>query len=59
MTFVSYISNFSKMQIDITIDGADEVDRDMTCIKGGGACQLQEKLLAFCAKKFIVIADIR
>jgi ribose 5-phosphate isomerase A len=31
----------------------------LTCIKGGGACQLQEKLIAYCAKKFIIIADIR
>ncbi|RNA14132.1 ribose-5-phosphate isomerase [Brachionus plicatilis] len=45
--------------IDVTIDGADEVDKDLTCIKGGGGCHLQEKLIAFCAKKFIVIADFR
>ena len=31
----------------------------MTCIKGGGGCQLQEKLIAYCAKKFVVIADYR
>ena len=46
-------------QIDLTIDGADEVDENLTCIKGGGGCQLQEKLIAYCAKEFIVIADIR
>lgn len=32
--------------IDVTIDGADEVDQDLSCIKGGGACQLREKVLA-------------
>ena len=47
------------VQIDVTIDGADEVDKDLTCIKGGGACQLQEKLIAYTAKKFVIIADIR
>ena len=41
------------------MDGADEVDTDLTCIKGGGGCQLQEKLIAYCAKEFIVIADAR
>ena len=46
-------------KIDVTIDGADEVDKDLNCIKGGGGCHLQEKLIAFCAKKFILIADER
>ena len=32
--------------IDVTIDGADEVDKGLSCIKGGGACQLREKVLA-------------
>lgn len=35
------------------------MDENLTCIKGGGGCQLQEKLIAYCAKEFIVIADIR
>ncbi|XP_045526329.1 ribose-5-phosphate isomerase [Pieris brassicae] len=43
--------------IDVTIDGADEVDSNMTLIKGGGGCLLQEKIVASCSKKMIVIAD--
>lgn len=43
--------------IDVTIDGADEVDSNMTLIKGGGGCLLQEKIVASCSKKLIVIAD--
>ncbi|XP_028159342.1 ribose-5-phosphate isomerase [Ostrinia furnacalis] len=43
--------------IDVTIDGADEVDSKMTLIKGGGGCLLQEKIVASCSKKLIVIAD--
>lgn len=43
--------------IDVTIDGADEVDSDLTLIKGGGGCLLQEKIIASCSKKLIVIAD--
>uniref|UniRef100_A0A0W0F540 Ribose-5-phosphate isomerase n=1 Tax=Moniliophthora roreri TaxID=221103 RepID=A0A0W0F540_MONRR len=32
--------------IDVTIDGADEVDVELNCIKGGGACHLREKVIA-------------
>ncbi|KAI0691127.1 ribose 5-phosphate isomerase [Cytidiella melzeri] len=45
--------------IDVTIDGADEVDKDLCCIKGGGACQLREKVLAEAADTWIVVADYR
>ncbi|XP_045763427.1 ribose-5-phosphate isomerase [Maniola jurtina] len=44
-------------EIDVTIDGADEVDSNLTLIKGGGGCLLQEKIVASCSKKLIVIAD--
>ena len=43
-------------QIDVAFDGADEVDDDLNCIKGGGACLFQEKLVAMRAKKFICVA---
>jgi len=46
-------------ELDIAIDGADEVDQNLVCIKGGGGCQTQEKIVAACAKKFVVIADDR
>ncbi|KAA1477961.1 ribose-5-phosphate isomerase [Dentipellis sp. KUC8613] len=45
--------------IDVTIDGADEVDADLNCIKGGGACHLREKVLAEAAVTFVVVADYR
>ncbi|ODV96034.1 hypothetical protein PACTADRAFT_41896 [Pachysolen tannophilus NRRL Y-2460] len=45
--------------IDITFDGADEIDSDLNVIKGGGACLMQEKLVASCSKKFIIVADFR
>jgi ribose 5-phosphate isomerase A len=44
-------------QIDLYIDGADEVDRDLNLIKGGGGALLREKILAFHSKEFIVIVD--
>ncbi|KAM3595047.1 uncharacterized protein V6R79_017595 [Siganus canaliculatus] len=46
-------------ELDVAIDGADEVDEDLTLIKGGGGCLTQEKIVAGCAKHFVVIADYR
>ncbi|XP_043206075.1 ribose-5-phosphate isomerase-like isoform X2 [Amphibalanus amphitrite] len=44
-------------RLDLAIDGADEVDRDRVCIKGGGGCLAQEKIVAAAAQRFVVIAD--
>ncbi|XP_043554820.1 ribose-5-phosphate isomerase-like isoform X1 [Chiloscyllium plagiosum] len=46
-------------ELDVAIDGADEVDCDLNLIKGGGGCLTQEKIVAGCAKRFIVVADYR
>ncbi|KAL1919498.1 uncharacterized protein VTP21DRAFT_2191 [Calcarisporiella thermophila] len=46
-------------EIDVAIDGADEVDSGLNCIKGGGAAQLNEMIIARAAKKFVIIADSR
>ena len=43
--------------IDITIDGADEVDKQLQLIKGGGGALLQEKMVAAASKKLVIIAD--
>jgi len=48
-----------RQSIDVAFDGADEIDEDLNCIKGGGACLFQEKLVATSAKKFICVADYR
>ena len=45
--------------IDLDIDGADEVDKDLNAIKGGGGCLVQEKIIASISKNFILIADYR
>ena len=44
-------------QIDVAIDGADEVDPELNLIKGGGGALLREKIIAAAAKTFIVVAD--
>jgi ribose 5-phosphate isomerase A len=43
--------------LDVTIDGADEFDRDFNLIKGGGGALLREKIVAQASHKMIVIAD--
>lgn len=61
-------------ELDLTIDGADEVDANLTCIKGGGGCLTQEKIVQVfhlfkrvrinltifqtCAKRFVVALQI-
>ncbi len=44
-------------EIDITIDGADEVDPKLNLIKGGGGALLREKVVASVTKKMVVVAD--
>lgn len=44
-------------ELDLTIDGADEVDGRLRLIKGGGGALLREKIVAGASKKMIVIAD--
>ena len=44
-------------QLDLAIDGADEVAPEKTLIKGGGAALLREKIIAYNAKHFAIVAD--
>jgi len=44
-------------EIDITIDGADEIDPQLRMIKGGGGALLREKVVASASKKMVVITD--
>ncbi|MHA2186380.1 MAG: ribose 5-phosphate isomerase A, partial [Promethearchaeota archaeon] len=46
-------------ELDLDIDGADEIDKDLNLIKGGGGCLVQEKILASNSKKLVIIADYR
>ena len=43
--------------LDITIDGTDEVDSNLSLIKGGGGALLREKIVAYNSEKLIIIAD--
>ena len=44
-------------QINITIDGADEIDPKLNLIKGGGGALLREKVVASVSKKMVVVSD--
>jgi ribose 5-phosphate isomerase A len=44
-------------ELDLTIDGADEVDSRLRLIKGGGGALLREKIVAAASRRMIVIAD--
>jgi len=45
--------------LDLSIDGADEVDSHLNLIKGGGAALTREKIVGFAAKEYIIIVDER
>ncbi|MCJ0930153.1 ribose-5-phosphate isomerase RpiA [Virgibacillus halodenitrificans] len=52
------LTTFSKVeQLDVTIDGADEVDKNLQLIKGGGGALFREKIIAAAAKTLIIIVD--
>jgi ribose 5-phosphate isomerase A len=44
-------------ELDLTVDGADEIDPDLNLIKGGGGALLREKIVAGASAHMIVIAD--
>jgi ribose 5-phosphate isomerase A len=44
-------------ELDLTVDGADEIDPALTLIKGGGGALLREKIVASASERMIVIAD--
>ena len=43
--------------VDVTVDGADEVDPELNMIKGGGGALTREKIVAAASKTFVCIAD--
>lgn len=51
------ITTLEEYSIDIAVDGADEVDKDLNLIKGGGAAHTLEKIIDEAADRFVVIVD--
>lgn len=54
---IPLIDTESRWEIDVAIDGADQVDPNFNLIKGGGGALLKEKIVAASAKQFIVMVD--
>ena len=54
---IPLLSEEEEWNIDISIDGADQVDPQLNLIKGGGGALLREKIVARAARQFIVIVD--
>ena len=54
---IPLIDLVSVSQIDLAIDGADEVNPNYQLIKGGGACHVREKLVASKANKLLIVVD--
>jgi len=46
-------------ELDLTVDGADEIDGDLRLVKGGGGALLREKIVAAASRRMIVIATSR
>lgn len=43
--------------LDLAIDGADQIDKKLNMIKGGGGALTREKIVAFAAKQLVIVAD--
>jgi len=54
---ITVLTGHSTLQPDLGFDGADEVDKTRTAIKGRGGALLREKLVAAACKRFVLIVD--
>jgi ribose 5-phosphate isomerase A len=54
---IPLLDSENRWEIDVAIDGADQVDPEFNLIKGGGGALLKEKIVAASAKQFIVMVD--
>jgi ribose 5-phosphate isomerase A len=52
------LATFAELpELDLTIDGADEIGPGLALIKGGGGALVREKLVAAASRRFVVVAD--
>lgn len=55
--FAIALVELDEIELDLTIDGADEIDGDLNLIKGGGAALAREKIVAASSLRMVVVAD--
>lgn len=54
------LTDFGEVRrLDVTVDGADEIDPQLNLIKGGGGALLREKIVASATERLVIIADSR
>jgi ribose 5-phosphate isomerase A len=56
---ISVVELDGALELDLALDGADEVDRSLRLIKGGGGALLREKIVVSAARRFVVVAETR
>ncbi len=54
---IKIVDLYSYDELDLCIDGADQVDSKLNCIKGGGAAMTREKIVASASRKVVIIVD--
>jgi len=54
---IKVVDLFQFPNLDLCIDGADQIDSSLNCIKGGGGALTREKIVASASKRFVIIAD--
>ena len=54
---IPLIDSDTVTSVDLTVDGADEIDHSYRMIKGGGGALLREKILAYASKRMVVVVD--
>jgi ribose 5-phosphate isomerase A len=54
---IPLLSDDGPWSIDVTVDGADEVDASLNLIKGGGGAQTREKIVNYASKRNVIIVD--
>jgi ribose 5-phosphate isomerase A len=58
-TGIEVVELDGSFQLDLALDGADEVDASLRLIKGGGGALLREKIVVSAARRFVVVAETR
>jgi ribose 5-phosphate isomerase A len=58
-TGIEVVELDGSFQLDLALDGADEVDGSLRLIKGGGGALLREKIVVSAARRFVVVAETR
>ena len=56
---ISVVELDGSLELDLALDGADEVDGSLRLIKGGGGALLREKIVVSAARRFVVVAETR